>query len=87
MIAVLHLGPHDGAEFDLRTWTRIPDVVYARAGGNAPLGVLLSQESKPGSTAYRYAIGRGDEFHYRAEGVGTNEDLFIAEDVPTGSSL
>lgn len=86
MYAVLHLGEYDGAEFDMRTWSRVPEIVYARRGGTGELGVLLSQKEKPGSRAYRFVNEQpGDEFHYRVDdGNGLEADtveFFIDREV------
>lgn len=68
MIAVLHLGKFDGAEFDMRPWMRVPGKVYARHGGDGPLGMMLSQDPQPGAICYRLAVARDDsEYHYCAD--------------------
>jgi hypothetical protein len=87
MFAVLHLGEFDGAEFDMRTWTKVPDVVFARRGGTGELGVLLSQKRKPGSTAYRFVSEQpGNEFHYRIDDGSDAETLEFFVHEPMGAS-
>lgn len=76
MIAVLHLGPFDGSEFDLRTWTSAPTEVYARKGGSGRLGVQLSREPKEGTVAYKFVVNNlQDEYHYRWAGGNGDESL------------
>ena len=91
MIAVLHLGPFDGSEFDLRTWSAVPDEVYARRGGTGRLGVQLSRREKLGDEKYVFVVNNSDEeYHYRwAGGNGdTTAEFFIdheLEDLRDGS--
>lgn len=68
MIAVLHLGEFDGAQFDMRPWTRVPEIVYCRRGGAGKLGLALSQTRRENSVGYRYASAKSNgEYHYRLD--------------------
>ena len=74
MIGVLHGGAFDGAEFDLRNWGKVPEIVFARAGGEGPQGVQLSQNEDSGGELYALSqMGPklADVYHY------ANTDLAI----------
>lgn len=81
MIAVLHLGPFDGAQFDLRQWEAAPDHVFAQKGGHGKLRVQLFRDSSPGTEAYKFVVNNSqDEYHYRwAGGNGDEAAAFFVD--------
>ena len=71
MLAVLHFGRYDGAEFDIREWASVPENVWVRQGGRGPQGLLLSRVWRTCSARYIRAESKdgGDvcNFYFAAE--------------------